>query len=384
MNLREKLRALLGELEKAESAEEIKRLSGEIKSVKAQIDLADEKKSILESMKAPAPVEAGTAKAAPRTLGEKAAAVVKEKGVGRTDRFSLSTEGSGEKAAGDPAMTPTGGYAVTATDVRPEIQEGARRELTVADLFSQESTEMNAVTYFEEGPVEGTITTVAENGKFPELSFGEPKEKTAAVKKVGCTYKETDELIDDLPRLASSIDNRAHYLMDVAVEDQVIAGDGEGTNLDGLLNRSGLQLAEFETLTGLIDQVKAAKTAIKKNTPRFRADYVLINDTLWDQVTSLKDELGRYIVGDPFKSSGEDDKLWNLQVVPTQAVDEDTVVVGAFKASGSVVRHGGRDVVIDREGEDLSRGRITIRPSERLALLVYYPAGFVKIGRKAA
>lgn len=395
MNLREKLAALLKELEGAKTKDEVDRIKGEIMAVKAQIELADEKAAILDGMKATAPVGGHRAKATGGTLGQRAVAAVKAAGATRGERFNASTE---TKADGDepatpstpatsanpgPNMNPTGDYAVAVTETRLDVLQGARRETTIADLFAQETTDSAAITYFSEGAVDGSISTVAEGGKYPEIAFGEPVEHTDPVKKIGCLYRDTDELLEDAPRLASSIDNRADYLMNVEEEDQIISGDGKGTNIVGLLNRSGLQLAEFETLPGLIDQIKSAKVGIKQNTPRFKADTVLINDNLWDQITSEKDDIGRYLAADPFKDDGDCPKLWGLKVEPTQAVDEDTVVVGAFKASGAVIRRGGRNVDISNsDSDDFSNGRIAIRPSERLALAIYYPAGFVVITKK--
>lgn len=62
--------------------------------------------------------------------------------------------------------------------------------------------------------------------------------KTDALKKIGCIYKDTDELLADAERLAQSIDNRAEYLLDITVEDQLLTGNGTGNNIEGLLNRS--------------------------------------------------------------------------------------------------------------------------------------------------
>lgn len=79
MNLREKLAALLKELEGAKTKEDVDRIKGEILTVKGQIALADEKQSILDGMKSDNPV-GGKGKTVARTLGEKAAAAVTAKG----------------------------------------------------------------------------------------------------------------------------------------------------------------------------------------------------------------------------------------------------------------------------------------------------------------
>lgn len=400
MNLREKLAALLKELEGAKTKEDVDRIKGEILTVKGQIALADEKQRILDGMKSDNPV-GGKGKTVARTLGEKAAAAVIAKGIERGTRFSASS--ADVKAEGDTPTTPTTttehspnarptGYAPAITEVRPDVLEGARRPLTVADLFAQETTSDSAVTYFVEGAVTGAPTAVGEGGEYPKLEFGDPTPKTDALKKIGCVYKDTDELLDDAERLAQSIDNRAEYLLDITVEDQLLTGNGTGNNIEGLLNRSGLQTATCVGMNAAIKAIKKAKVGIKKNTPGFRADALLINDEDWDELTNAQDANNQFLAGGPFygaygSSNGpvEEPPLWGLRVVPTQAIAKGTMVIGAFKLGGSVIRKGGRVIdMTNSDGTDFDKGVVAFRPSERLALAVRYPAAFVKLTVTAA
>lgn len=390
MNLREKLAALLKELEGAKTKEDVDRIKGEIVAVKGQIALADEKQNILDSMNADNPV-GGEGKAAARTLGEKAAAAVAAKSIERGQRFSVSSDAkAGETTTPTPAPKPSArpaSYSPAITEVRPDVLEGARRPLTVADLFAQETTTESAVTYFVEGPVTGTPTAVGEGGTFPILEFGDPVANTDALKKIGCVYKDTDELLADAARLAQSIDNRAEYLLDITVEDQLLSGDGTGNNIQGLLNRSGLQTATATSMEAAIKAIKKAKVGVKKNTPGFRADGLLINDEDWDELTNAQDANKQFLAGGPFYGAygsnngpAEEPPLWGLRVVPTQAIPKGTMVVGAFKLGGSVIRKGGRVIdMTNSDGNDFDNGIVAFRPSERLALAVRYPAAFVKL-----
>lgn len=387
MNLREKLAALLKELEGAKTKDDVDRIKGEIVAVKGKIALADEKQGILDSMNADNPV-GGEGKAAARTLGEKAAAAVAAKGIERGQRFSASSDSAtaGVKAEQKPNARPES-YNPAITEVRPDILEGARRQLTVADLFAQETTTESAVTYFVEGPVTGTPTAVGEGAAFPVLEFGEPVANTDALKKIGCVYKDTDELLSDAARLAQSIDNRAEYLLDITVEDQLLSGDGTGNNIQGLLNRSGLQTATATSMEAAIKAIKKAKVGVKKNTPGFRADGLLINDEDWDELTNAQDANKQFLAGGPFYGAygsnngpAEEPPLWGLRVVPTQAIPKGTMVVGAFKLGGSVIRKGGRVIdMTNSDGNDFDNGIVAFRPFERLALAVRYPAAFVKL-----
>ena len=196
----------------------------------------------------------------------------------------------------------------------------------------------------------------------------------------------------DAERLAQSIDNRAEYLLDITVEDQLLTGNGTGNNIEGLLNRSGLQTATCAGMNAAIKAIKKAKVGIKKNTPGFRADALLINDEDWDELTNAQDANNQFLAGGPFygaygSSNGpvEEPPLWGLRVVPTQAIAKGTMVVGAFKLGGSVIRKGGRVIdMTNSDGTDFDKGVVAFRPSERLALAVRYPAAFVKLTVTAA
>ena len=104
-------------------------------------------------------------------------------------------------------------------------------------------------------------------------------------------------------------------------------------------------------------------------------------------MTSTKDANKQYLAGGPFygpygngNGPAEEPPLWGLRVVPTQAIAKGTMVIGAFKLGGSVIRKGGRVVdVTNSDGDDFDKGLIAFRPSERIALAVRYPAAFVKL-----
>lgn len=390
MNLKEMLAAKLKEFEAAETIEDAKRIKAEIDELQAKIALAEQKQGMLAAMNAAAPVHKSAGGAhKPRTLGEKAVADVKA--ADTSERFSVTVKaGDGDSTAATPAdpvvNTVPATYAPAITEVRPDVLPGARRPLTIVDLFDDEPTEKDSITYFVETAATGSPAAIGENGLYPEIKFGEPAAHTDSLKKIGCVYRESDELLSDAPRLAKSIDGRAQYMMDIRKEDQVMSGDGTGNNVKGLLNTSGLQTAKATSYDAAIDLVKTAKVSIKKNTPGFRADAIVLNDEDWDVLTSIKDKNGQYLAGGPFTGQygngqfAEEAPMWGLKMVPSQAVPKNTIIVGAFKMGGSYVHKGGRQVdITNSDGDDFSNGRIAVRPSERGTLAVRYPAAFVKI-----
>jgi HK97 family phage major capsid protein len=381
-----------GDSKAAARANEI--MEKEIPAVDQQLAALEKSKAILGGLSQGGSSSLKTDNEKSATLGEMAVKAVRAYSVSPKERrFTISTPGIGLKASTDVNTSPASDYAITNQEIRPDILEGYRRPLTVADLFSSETTDEGAVTYFVEGAVEGEPGQTAEGETYGQLHFADPEEHTDSLKKTTAMWKDTDELLSDSPRLAQSINNRGPYLMDIKEEDQIVAGDGTGQNQLGLLNRDGIQTATYADFEALLKAIKHAKVLVRKGTPGFRADGVLINDEDWDELTNLQDANKQFLAGGPFYGQygtgagpSEEPPLWSLHVVPTPAIAAGTIVVGAFKLGGSVIRHrtGRMLEMTNSDGQDFEKGIVTFRTSERLALAIRYPGAFVKLTKASA
>ena len=68
---------------------------------------------------------------------------------------------------------------------------------------------------------------------------------------------------------------------------------------------------------------------------------------------------------------------WGLPTVVTQAMTENTVLLGAFQTAAQIFRRSGITVDMTNSDEDDFQHNITtVRAEERLALAVYRPAAF--------
>lgn len=394
MNLKERRKAYEIELFQLKSRVEandpaaVKRaqtiLDEELPKIDAQIAEAEKHAGIVKAIGSIG-ANAAPADGAPaaKSIGAFASTLVKGASArpSRTNQGRVSAE---YKAASDAIATPAD-MIDALHDVRKEVVEGYRRPLTVADLFASESTTAAAVTYFVEGAVEGSVAAVSEGGKKPQIHFADPTTVTDAVSKIAAIYKETDELLEDMPWLKSSIDNRAMYLLLAEEENQLLNGNGSAPNLRGLLNRSGLQTLNRESGENAPDAVFRAMTAVA-NKSNFVADGIIINPTDYQKIRLAKDGNNQYYGGGYFTGAYgngavlENPNLWGVRTVVTSAVAEGTAVVGAFRQGGSVIRRSGVRVdIANTDAEDFQYNRIAIRIEERLALAVRYPAAFVKV-----
>lgn len=399
MNLKEKLEKLRKEAEgllakvEAGDAEALKRasaLADEIEETEKALKEAEAFQAKVKSIGALHGADGEGGDAPAKSLGEFAAKGMKERGVKSGGRFSANL-GTFSKAAASPMVTPSGVSAALA-DVQERLYEGPRRRLVIADLLGQETTSRSAVTYFVESEtVNGAVATVAEGSEKPLISFGDPTPVTESVRKIAAVMKESDEMIDDLPWLASAIDNRGIYLVQLFEEDQLLNGNGSGTNLNGILNRTGILTGQ--TATGepnVADAIFRAMTDISTNSP-FTADGIVINPADYQTLRLAKDSNNQYYGGGFFQGQYgnggvmEQPPIWGLRTVVTPAIAAGTVLVGAFRQGGSVIRRNGLTVEIANQNEDdFVNNRIAIRIEERLALAIRYPKAFAKVTVEAA
>ena len=325
------------------------------------------------------------------SLGGRVWSEMQERGIKRDERFQISDiafrAASDVQTVGelDGESSPNYyDYALTQVDL--EIKEGYRRPMTVWDLFNHETTEKDSVTWFVEGALDGDAGMTAENGAFSQLHVNDPVAVTSPMKKVTALWKQTDEILSDAPRFVSHVNARAGYRLDCKVEDQILAGNGNGANLTGLVNVSGIGSASAESLNmDFIESLLDERTKIRKATPNFNVDTLLLADEDYDALMKLKNSADQYVLGGPTGfvygqgvSIGKN--LWNtITMVPTPALTSGTAILGAFKAGATIYSHvTGRRFDVGYDGEDFSHGRVSFRAYQRLCLAVEYPAAFTK------
>ena len=325
------------------------------------------------------------------SLGGRVWDEMQERGIKRDERFQISdiafrAYNDVQTVAELDGESSPNYYDYALTQVDLEIKEGYRRPMTIWDLFNHETTDKDSVTWFVEGTLDGDAGMTAENGAFSQLHVNDPVAVTAPLKKVTALWKQTDEILSDAPRFVSHVNARAGYRLDCVVEDQLLAGNGSGANLTGLVNVSGIGSASASAFNmDFIESLLDERTKIRKATPNFNVDTLLLADEDYDALMKLKNSADQYVLGGPTGfvygqgvSIGRN--LWNtITMVPTPALTSGTAILGAFKAGATVYEHvTGRRFDVGYDGEDFSHGRVSFRAYQRLCLAVEYPAAFTK------
>ena len=326
------------------------------------------------------------------TLGDRMWNEMQERGYSRENgKFQIA--GMSFRAATDnQTVAELGGepspnyYDETLTLVDPTIREGYRRPLTIWSLFNHEMTDKDTVAWYTEGALDGSAAMTAEAGAFSRIHVNDPVRHSAELKKVTAIWKQTDEILTDAPRFVSHVNARAAYNLDTVVEDQLVAGNGTGNNITGITNASGILTAtatayDMDFIESLLDK----RTLIRKATPNFNVDTLLLADEDYDTLMKLKNNADQYVLGGPTGfvygngvTIGRN--LWNtITIVPTPALTSGTSILGAFKAGATIYEHtSGRRFDMGYDGEDFSHGLVSFRAYQRFVLAVEYPAAFCK------
>lgn len=350
-------------------AADLEEAIAEVKSAQADLDAADEAEKLIKSLGTEdVPSETEEKKMPAKTLGENFVEFVKSAKIEK--KFNVAAPVY-VKAATDTQTSPAGAVDF-ATTFDKNVVEAARTPLVVRDLFAAENISGSTLVYLVEGAIQGAPAVTAEGAEKPQVHFADPTPVTVSLAKVACHIKESEEYINDYPFLASAINGRLLYELGLVEQNKLVTD---------LLATSGIQTGTYAanaTAADIADAILQAAMDVQ-NGSGFAADAIMINPADWYKLRIAKDGENRYYGGGFFGAQSIPD-LWGIPVCVTTAVAANTIVIGAFKACGSVVQNGGVGVEATNTNEDdFVKNLMTIRAEERLALAVRRPAGFKKL-----
>ena len=356
----------------AEAIAEGEALQREIKEKTAELEQAEKKAALLNSIGTTEESEDDSMEHKnAQTLGENFVNHVKAATIGK--RFDVVAP-SFVKAATDTQTSPAGAVDF-ATTFDKNVVTGARTPLVIRDLFGAEQISGSTLVYLVEGAIQGAPAVTAEGNEKPQVHFADPTPKTVSLEKVACHIKESDEYINDFPFLASAINGRLLYELGLVEQNKLVTD---------LLGTSGIQTGTYAaagTATDIADAILQAAMDVQAQTG-FAADAIAINPADWYTLRVGKHN-GEYYGGGYFGAQNIPN-LWGIPVCVSASITSGTVVVGAFKTCASVVANGGVSVeAVNTNEDDFVKNLMTIRAEERLALAVRRPAGFKKLTKAA-
>lgn len=268
---------------------------------------------------------------------------------------------------------------LVAADRLAGIITNPNRAFTIRDLLPVGRTSSNLIEYTKENVFTnnagGQYSSPAfENVTKPESGITFTLE-SEAVRTLAHWIPVSKQVLDDSPMLQSFIEGRLQYGLKLEEEDQLLNGDGTGSNLSGILD-SGNFTAYTRAQTGdtNIDTLRRAITQAALS--EYMADTIVINTADWEEIELTKATDGQYVWTNP--ALGNAPQLWGKRIVATNAITAGTFLVGAFAMGAQIWDRQQASVMVSLENSDnFVKNMVTILAEERLALCVYRPAAFI-------
>ena len=288
---------------------------------------------------------------------------------------------------------PSGTPGSFGTIQRDPIVLPPTRTKRVRDLFPTRTTTAAVIEYFRQlgftstGGATNNASSVAERvgnafGAKPQSGMTFVGEQ-APVRTLAHWEAAHRNVLADEPQLRSIIDNELMYGLRLLEDDQILNGNGQGENLRGVLQTSGIQ--DYNWSEGANSPVSDSKAdAIRRAaTLSFLSYYeptgVVMHPNDWEDIELTKDDNGQYLVAVSVAMGGEP-KIWRLPIIDTPAIAEGTCLVGAFGTGAQLYDREQASIRISEQHADFFvRNAIVVLAEQRLALAVKRPEAFVKV-----
>jgi HK97 family phage major capsid protein len=283
----------------------------------------------------------------------------------------------------------TTGYAPESLRAPGILETALRNPDSVIGLFDQIQTNQNAYVYLEETTFTNAAAEAAEGAAAAEsaLAF---TERTESIRKMATFLPVTDELLADVAGIQGYVNSRLSTMMKLRLDNQLINGDGSAPNLTGILNKSGINTFAFGSYSGelrKIGQVYQAITEIRKDA-FVEPDSIVMHPSDWYDIVTEESSVETsgsrnplFVVAGGFGEAVAP-KLWGLNVVPSTAIAEGTMLVGKFgggDAAQVIMREGVDLAVSDSHSDFFTKNQLAIRLTMRLGFAIYRPTAFCSI-----
>jgi HK97 family phage major capsid protein len=254
-----------------------------------------------------------------------------------------------------------------------------RLPLRFLDLIPSIPVENKSYDYAQESGSLDTAREVAE-GAVKAQAGAVYTDETAVVRTIAHWIKVNRPTLADVSDLEQRLRDRLTYGVFYRLEKQVIAGDGIGENILGLLSHTGLGSVEFDADELAADQVLEGIVDVLLSGAMPNVVGLSVRD--WADILKQKAEgSGEYIGAGPFAAIA--DVLWGTATVPVPGLVPGQALVGDSRLGGRVLVREGVNVIAGQEQDDMTRNRVTLLGEGRFGLTVDQPSAWAVVELEA-
>lgn len=184
------------------------------------------------------------------------------------------------------------------------------------------------------------------------------------------------QILNDVPRLRSYVDNQLRYGLALEEDAQILYGTGTGGDLTGIMTNASIQNAGgVATGDTLLDHIR--KAIALGRVAEYAMNGMLLHPTDWSSIELLKGNDDHYLwVTVP---NGGEPRLWRVPVYETTAINQGDFLVGNWTLAAQLLDREQATLRIAEQHDDLFvKNGVVILAEERVALTVFRPKAFVK------
>jgi HK97 family phage major capsid protein len=278
----------------------------------------------------------------------------------------------------DVPAAPVADYSTPAAGIPPDFRgiiPYRVRPLTLLDLIPTGTTDSNSVEYVKvTGRPSGAVETAELATK--AATGLQTTDATAPVRTIAAYMKMSRQSMDDQAGVVTIVNGLLPYEVRRRIEAQILAGDGVGQNIRGILNTSGIASPAATAGDNAADAILRGITTLSLSDRD--ANFVAANPTDMQALLLTKATTGEYIYGAPGGVSGSytGATVWGLTMTPSRIVTGKAPLVGDSAGCTILVREGINVKTSDSDQDDFVKNRVTILAETRLAFPVWYPVAF--------
>lgn len=234
------------------------------------------------------------------------------------------------KAPITSATTDANGSAgALAPTQRDTLLSMPRRRLTIRNLLNVVQVTSGSVEYPRQTGRVNNAGMVAEAAAKPQsdLKFDM---KTTPIRTIAHWVKASKQILEDAPQLRDLIDGELRYGLSLVEENQLLNGDGTGQNLNGMIPQATAFDPNVIFVPGSNEIDKVGMAILQASLTDIPPDGIVLHPSSWWKMRLTKNGDGEYVLGKP--GDIVPPSLFGLPVVPTEAMNTDRFLVGAFSA----------------------------------------------------
>ncbi|KQS66496.1 hypothetical protein ASG32_30695 [Methylobacterium sp. Leaf361] len=291
-------------------------------------------------------------------------------------RVKLTVPSSGLEVKAITSAVGSGGALIAADNRVNDPVMLPRRVPTIRALVAPGVTTSNLVTYARQTGRTINAAMVAEGAQKP-YSDSTWETVQAPVRTLAHLMKVSRQAVDDAPALMSIIDAEMRYGLADTEDAQMLAGNGVGQNLAGILPQASAFVRPYPVnQETALDRIIAAEAQL--SALLYEADGIVLNPIDWFQMINTKDTTGRYLSAGPFGPENSR-LLWSIPVVVTTLMPVNNFLIGAFRRGAQIFDRMDAEILLSSENDkDFELNLCTVRGEKRLAFAVPRPGAFVK------